>query len=271
MTEVAQRQAGPLAEKMQYAKALASASLLPSVYREKPGNVLLAMELGDALGLATITAINQVNVIDGKPSSSAALISALVRRAGHRLRVTGDDTHAVAEIIRADDPKFPFRAEWTLERAKRAGLLGKGAWITYPAAMLKARAITECARDACQEALFGMQYTSEELGADVDEDGTPVTQEIVEGAADPIRPPRPVDELADEAHDAADKDTLAAIWREATAQRQLEVDVADRTTGEFVPLGTWLQRCAARLAQDQDAEQVDAEQVDEATSDADQS
>jgi hypothetical protein len=40
--------------------------------------------------------------------------------------------------------------------------------------MLKARAITQCARDACEEALFGLHYTPEELGADVDEDGTVV-------------------------------------------------------------------------------------------------
>ena len=38
--------------------------------------------------------------------------------------------------------------------------------------MLKARAITEVSRDACSEALFGVIYTAEELGAEhVDEDG----------------------------------------------------------------------------------------------------
>ena len=35
--------------------------------------------------------------------------------------------------------------------------------------MLKSRAITQCARDACEEALFGLHYTPEELGAEVDE------------------------------------------------------------------------------------------------------
>ena len=44
--------------------------------------------------------------------------------------------------------------------------------------MLKARAISEVARDACEEALFGLHYTPEELGAEVNEDGT-VTGEIV--------------------------------------------------------------------------------------------
>jgi hypothetical protein len=80
------------------------------------------------------------------------------------LRVTGDDTQAVAEIVRADDPEFVFRSEWTIARAQQAGLTGKGTWKQYPAAMLKARAITEAARDACPEALAGVAYTPEELG-----------------------------------------------------------------------------------------------------------
>ena len=42
--------------------------------------------------------------------------------------------------------------------------------------MLKARAITQCARDACEEALFGLHYTPEELGAEVDEDGVVVEE-----------------------------------------------------------------------------------------------
>lgn len=154
-----------LAERITYAQALAAAELLPAAYRKKPANVLLAMEYGRALGLDTVTAIQQVHIVDGKPTASAQLIGSLVRRAGHRLRVTGDDKHAVAEIVRRDDPEFIFRAEWTIARAQAAGLAGKGTWAKYPDAMLKARAITEVARDACPEALAGVAYTAEELGA----------------------------------------------------------------------------------------------------------
>lgn len=159
-----------LTERMNYARALAHASLLPRAYRNEPANVLLAMEYGDALGLSAIAAIQGIHVIDGKPSASSALIGALVRRAGHRLRVemSQDGTAATATIIRADDPDFPFTCTWTMDRARAAGLLSKagGTWSTYPQAMLKARAITEVARDACPEVLSGVAYTAEELGAD---------------------------------------------------------------------------------------------------------
>ena len=112
---IAAAPAGHLTERMRYAQALAAADLLPSQYRSKPANVLLAMEYGLALGLDTITAIQQVHIIEGRPSASAQLLAALVRRAGHRLRVTGDDRHAIAEIIRHDDPEFTFTAGSTFE------------------------------------------------------------------------------------------------------------------------------------------------------------
>lgn len=164
-----------LQDKVQYAERLAGASLLPTAYKKQPANVLLAMEMGDAMGIPPIQAINEIHVIEGKPSASANLIGAMVRRAGHKLRVQGDDQSATAQIIRADDPDFTFEVTWTLERAKQAGLLsGKNNWAKYPAAMLKARAITEVARAATPDALYGVIYTPEELGATVNEDGTPV-------------------------------------------------------------------------------------------------
>jgi hypothetical protein len=165
---------GGLPAKLQYAKFLATAGMLPAQYRDRPGNILWAIEYGEMLGIPPMAAITGVHVIEGKPSASAGLISALVRRAGHKLRVSGDDRRATAEIIRADDPDFVYRVEWTLDRARQAGLTSKDVWKKYTAAMLKARAVTEVARDACEEALMGMHYTPEELGADVDSDGVPV-------------------------------------------------------------------------------------------------
>lgn len=188
MTDIARRtnqQVVPhmnMNDKMQYAQALAQASLLPKQYQRNPGNVLLAVELGESLGIPPIQAINTVHVIEGKPSASSGLISALVRRAGHTLRVKGDDQSATAEIVRSDDPDFTYSVTWDMGRARNAGVTGKDNWKKYPAAMLKARAITEVARDACQEALMGVQYTPEELGAVVDEEGNVVDQSGPRGA-----------------------------------------------------------------------------------------
>lgn len=165
-----------VAEKQQYATLLADASLLPKQYQRQPANVLLAIELGESLAIPPIQAINEVHVIEGKPSASANLIGGLVRRAGHMLRVRADRDAltATAQIVRHDDPDFTFEVTWTMEDAKRAGVLGKNNWKNFPLAMLKARAITEVAREACPEALMGIAYTPEELGVVVDQDGNPV-------------------------------------------------------------------------------------------------
>lgn len=191
-TEIAIRsQASAIPAKLAYARELANSGLLPASYRKNPANVLWAMEYGEMLGLSPMAAMTGVHVIDGKPTASAGLISGLVRQAGHRLRVWGDDKSATCEITRSDDAKHIFRVTWTLRKepgdnpsAEVAGLLSKGVWKQYPAAMLKSRVITQCARDSCEEVLFGLHYTPEELGADVDEDGVVVVDDAPQQLAE---------------------------------------------------------------------------------------
>ena len=217
MSTVAVRAHGnALADKMQYAQAMASSTLLPKQYQRQPGNLLFALEYADALGVSPIHAITSIHVIEGKPSASADLIAALIRKAGHRLRITGDDTQCVAVLIRQDDPDFEFRAEWTMKKAQAAGLTGKGVWKNYPGAMLRSRAITEVGRMGAPDALFGVIYTPEELGADVNSEGEPVDLgEVQAPEPEPERPkvtrqrkpvepapepePEPEDELIEDA------------------------------------------------------------------------
>jgi hypothetical protein len=223
-----------LPERLEYSRALAVSNLLPAQYRGKPENVLYAIEFGRSLGIEPIAAINGVHIIEGRPSASAGLISALVRRAGHRLRVwverdsQGQLVAAVATIIRKDDPDFEFRATWTMARAHAANLTGKSVWKNYPEAMLKARAISEVAREACEEELSGVSYTPEELGAEVNADGSVVVttaparpnmpgQTIRQAVAPTAEPP-----AAAEAEPAAERmisqpqqKKMAALMREA--------------------------------------------------------
>lgn len=217
--------------KLQYAQELANSGLLPAAFRRQPANVLYALEYGEMLGLSPMAAITGIHVIEGKPTASAGLISALVRRAGHKLRVKGNATTATCQIIRSDDPDYTYEVTWTLRAnkdgnpsAEAADLLGKKVWKQYGASMLKARAITQCARDACEEALFGLHYTAEELGAEVDEEGN-VVQGVIVSDEPPaqMRPaaPAPEDWTLDgalaKAATAPDVDTCRQMWRDASA------------------------------------------------------
>lgn len=223
ITDLAIFQPGALAAQMDYAKAMASSDLLPRQYQGKPANLLWAISYGQTLGVAPLTAVQSIHVINGKPTASADLIAGLVRRAGHKLRVNGDDKRAVAQIIRADDPEFTFEVVWTIERAQAAKLTGKDTWKNFPAAMLKARAITEVARAACSEILQGTIYTPEELGANVDADGIPIEAPVQQlrrvpaGETDQWATPEPDRDFLAEAETAPDVATVRNIWREANA------------------------------------------------------
>lgn len=151
-----------MGNKVEYAQTLAHSNLLPKHFQNNPANLLYAIEFAEALGMKPIHAITSVHVINGKPSASADLIGTMVRRAGHKLRVTGDETYAEAVLVRADDPDFEFRARWDLDKARKAGL-NTPTWKAYPGAMLKARAITEVCRTGAPDALHGIQHSTEEL------------------------------------------------------------------------------------------------------------
>lgn len=156
-----------LSAKEDYARFLAGSNLLPRAYQNQPANILWALEYGQMLHISPIAAMIGIHVIEGRPSASAGLIQGLVRQAGHIVRVTGDNKSATCTIIRSDDRANPSVVTFTWDDAVRAGVTGKTVWKQYPAAMLKARATTACARDSCQEVLFGLAYTPEELGEDV--------------------------------------------------------------------------------------------------------
>lgn len=230
MSEIVKAEGNTLATKMQYAQAMAGSSLLPRDYQGKPANLLFALEYADALGIAPIHAITSIHVINGKPSASADLIAASVRRAGHKLRVTGDDTYAEAVLIRQDDPDFEYVARWDMAKAKQANL-NTATWKAYPAAMLRSRAITEVARMGASDALYGVIYTPEELGAEVDQEGKPVAapapakpasrvQQAMEAEAEPEPEDlgeKPERDWLEEADALTNVDDLRNLWIEAQA------------------------------------------------------
>lgn len=156
-----------LEQQMNYSKALAAASIIPKAYQNQPANILVAIGYAQALGEHPIAALTDVYVVEGRPSMSASMMHRRALEAGHRVRVTSTDTEATVSIWRKDDPQHAHVVTWTLDRAKHAGLMGrKGPWQTYPAAMLRSRAVSEACRTACPEVLGPAKYTPDELGGE---------------------------------------------------------------------------------------------------------
>lgn len=224
MTEIVKASDGGLRAQMDYAQAVSRGAMLPQAYRGKPADILLAVGLGQAMGLSPAESLYRIDVIQGKPTASAELIAANVRKAGHKLRVTGDETTCTAQIIRADDPEFEFKVTRDLKWAQGMGLHTKDNYKKQPGTMLQWRAISAVARLACPEALYGVAYTPDELG-DLGERPSPAPSavDLLDANGNDGLPGEIVDspqsgrDWATEIGNAAgDTETLTALWHEAT-------------------------------------------------------
>lgn len=286
MTEIAVRNENTLAEMMEWSKAMSTGDMLPRQYRGNPANLMFACEYADALGIPRINALTSIHVIDGKPTASADLIASLVRKAGHKLRVEGDDTYAEATIIRADDPDYvPKPVRWDEAKARKAGKwASKGPWTNYPAAMLRSRAITEAARMWASDALYGVIYTAEELGGTIDEDGAPVAARQQQRPQVVSSRPRSIAEALGEPEDAEvvsvdvdsllaaieaaeSKDVLRELWKQtATLPAQEKDDIQALIMGRIQGMSE-AESADEKAAEPEqlplDAEPVDAETVEE--------
>lgn len=174
--------AAGLQERADYIARLAPSTILPTAYRGNAANAFVAAETGAALGLEPLQALASIAVINGRATLSSDLMAAVIRRAGHTLRIVENSPESVtATLIRADDKTFKFEVTWDKDKAVKAGLWGqRGPWSQYPTQMLRARAITEVARQGASEALMGMIYSPEDFGAVITDTGEVLEAEVID-------------------------------------------------------------------------------------------
>ena len=168
-----------------FCSALVKSGLAPAAIKtvEQAFYVVLA---GREVGFGPIASLRHLSIIQGKPAMSGEGLLALMLRGGCRIRwERSDDTGATLWCRRPEGTEH--RESFTQEDAKRAGLLGKGGYTTYPAAMYKARAASAMARSFCPDLVNGISYTPEELGADIN----PETGEVLHDAPKILPPAAP--------------------------------------------------------------------------------
>ena len=125
---------------------------------------LIRMVTGCELGLSPMQALRGIYVLNGKPALYADAMIAVVLQSPaceYFLLTASTDAIATYETKRKGAPK-PTTMSFTLEEAKRAGLLRNPTWGAYPAAMLRARAATALARVVYPDVCAGL-YDPEEL------------------------------------------------------------------------------------------------------------
>jgi hypothetical protein len=178
-------------EAMKFSEMLARSSMVPRQYQGKPEDVMVACQWGREIGLAPMQALQNIAVINGKPSvygdAAMALVQASPVCEGIEEMIEGEGTpNPVAVCIAHRKGRKPVVAKFSVEDAKRAGLWGKqGPWQAYPKRMLQMRARGFALRDAFPDVLKGL-ITAEEAA-----DFPTETKDIT-----PVKPANPLDMLA---------------------------------------------------------------------------
>lgn len=152
-------------DKLALADTLAKSGLVPSALKTKE-QVFVSLQWGHELGLSPMVAVNNIAVINGKPTLGADIQYALVRAHSEYAGIKWlrqDAEVAECEVSR-NNGKFTetFRGYFDMKMAAAAGLNGKDNWKKYPARMLKHRAQSFALRDAFPDVLAGV-YTPEEM------------------------------------------------------------------------------------------------------------
>jgi hypothetical protein len=183
---------------------------------------------GQELGFGPFASMTGVFIISGKPSFSANLMAAAVKRHGngkYNYRVV-ELTDKVCDLVFFEDGKEVGHSIFTLEDARKAGTKNLD---KYPRNMLFARAMSNGARWFAPDIFGGAPaYTPEELGADVDEDGEVIPGSFKVDKVDPEPLPEPP---------AFD---LKGNWKSPKVSYDLACTVKDRNGQRYIdtPLDT---------------------------------
>lgn len=150
------------------AKIIARSDLAPKDYRGKPENTMVAIMMGQEIGVSPMQAVQGIAVINGRPSVWGDLLLALCRAhpqcQGIDESLEYDNAgNVVAAICKAQRNGHQQERRFSVEDAKRAGLWTKdGPWKQYPNRMLQMRARGFCLRDVFADALRGLSCAEEQ-------------------------------------------------------------------------------------------------------------
>lgn len=150
-----------IAEAMELAKIMANSDMVPKDFKGKPGNVLVAVQMGAELGLAPMQALQNIAVVNGRPSVWGDALLALCSAHPSCVDIHEDVTDTMATCTAHRRGRDPITRTFSVDDAKKAGLWGKGVWQNYPKRMLQMRARAWALRDAFADVLRGLQVAEE--------------------------------------------------------------------------------------------------------------
>jgi len=201
-----------LTEAIQFSDMLASSNMVPKQYQGKPQDILVCVQWGYEMGLAPMQALQNIAVINGKPSVYGDAAMALVQASPvcedvEEFFENEGTPNPIAVCIAKRKGRKPVTVKFSVEDAKRAGLWGKqGPWSAYPKRMMQMRARGFALRDAFPDVLKGM-ITAEEA-QDYPDEAKPVQ----------AKPANPLDLVAPKRVEIPEQTTDTLLIEEAFSQ-----------------------------------------------------
>ena len=197
-------------ELVRFAETVANSGLAPKGM-EKPQAVFVAVQMGLEVGLTPMASLQNVAVVNGRPTLWGDAQLAVCRGTGELevfeewFEVGGvkttrnpadykDDTAAVCKVKRAGGQEV--ESAFSVADAKRAGLWGKaGPWTQYPFRMLRNRARSFALRDTFGDALKGFRSAEEVRDEEPERDVTPPSAAASKLFTQPEALPAPVEKV----------------------------------------------------------------------------
>lgn len=265
---------GDLKTMLTLGETFIKSGLMPAAIKTAAAAVVI-IQKGRELNIPPMQAINGINVIQGKPTCSSDLMTALIYRdhGDNALRWLEASNDSVTLAYKRRSWAEPSTFTWTKEDSNRAGLKG-GNHDKYPGAMMRARAISAVARMAFNDSIGGM-YLPEEIEEGVELVAAPTPSAVASGPSVVVEADFSDGDRKranDALHAAADKlgmshedikqfvseetgkpvgsmttwDIKQLVWARGLVERKGQQwvyeqggeDVIDAETGEFVPADT---------------------------------
>jgi hypothetical protein len=154
------------------ATALSQSTIVPKDYQGNIANCLVAMELAGRTGASVMMVMQNLHVIQGRPSWSATFLVASINASGRFTPIryemmgeAGSDSYGVRAVASDKATGDVLEGEWiTWAMVKGEGWLSKAGskWKTMPGQMFRYRAASFWARAYAPEISLGM-HTSDEV------------------------------------------------------------------------------------------------------------
>lgn len=153
---------------LQFADMVAESDMVPKDFKNKPGNCLIAMQMGTELGIPPLQALQNIAVVNGRPAVWGDLLPAIAQ--GHAsfeyLNETFDEKTMTATCV-AKRKNQPEQIRTFSQRdAETAGLWGRNTWKQYPKRMLQMRARGFAVRDVWPDAMKGVSVAEDYIDLD---------------------------------------------------------------------------------------------------------